>query len=406
MTAGVEAQAPRLSSLEIAAGMPLGGVKAGDLPRSIGRGPLAALEAAITPALERPPCLIAFSGGRDSSALLAVASRTARRSGLAEPIPATLRFSAAEAEEGHWQEMVLAHLGLSEWYRHEAGEELGLLGPVAREVLDREGLLWPPNTHLLAPLLEAARGGTLISGVGGDELFGGWRFARLGSALRGRARPGRAELRAAGRALAPPPLRRRYLRGRSPRLRWLRAEAQRRFAAATCAAEAAEPVRWRPWVEWLAHHRYPALIRRSGETLARAHGAAVAYPFLDPGFIAEMRCLPAAGRGERTTLMRTLFGGLLPEAVLSRTDKADFTAAVWTEETRALAERCRDGLAPEIAALVDGEALAEQWRSARPDFRSSTLLQAGWLGRAGTAKSEPSGAGSVASLVREGSGHG
>ena len=104
--------------------------------------------------------------------------------------------------------------------------------------------------------------------------------------------------------------------------------------------------------------------------------------------------------------MRTLFGGLLPEAVLSRTDKADFTAAVWTEETRALAERCRDGLAPEIAALVDGEALAEQWRSARPDFRSSTLLQAGWLGRAGSAENKPSGAGSVASLVRGGSGHG
>ena len=40
-----------------------------------GTTPLSALEEAILPALEREPCLVSFSGGRDSSAVLAVATR-------------------------------------------------------------------------------------------------------------------------------------------------------------------------------------------------------------------------------------------------------------------------------------------------------------------------------------------
>ena len=56
---------------------------------------LAALEAAIMPALLRSPCLVSFSGGRDSSAVLAVAARLARGAGLADPIPITIRVPAA-----------------------------------------------------------------------------------------------------------------------------------------------------------------------------------------------------------------------------------------------------------------------------------------------------------------------
>ena len=41
-------------------------------------------------ALRRPPCLVSFSGGLDSSALLAVATAVARREGLDDPVPATL----------------------------------------------------------------------------------------------------------------------------------------------------------------------------------------------------------------------------------------------------------------------------------------------------------------------------
>ncbi len=46
-----------------------------------------AIERAVLPALQRQPCLVAFSGGRDSSAVLAVAALVARRPGWRSPSP-------------------------------------------------------------------------------------------------------------------------------------------------------------------------------------------------------------------------------------------------------------------------------------------------------------------------------
>ena len=47
---------------------------------------LSAVEDAVLPAVSRPPCVVTFSGGRDSSLVLAVATRVARREGLPDPI--------------------------------------------------------------------------------------------------------------------------------------------------------------------------------------------------------------------------------------------------------------------------------------------------------------------------------
>ena len=66
--------------------------------------PRVALEAAVLGALRRPPCGVAFSGGRDSSLVLAVATHVARREGLPDPIPVTRRFpDKPEAEESEWR---------------------------------------------------------------------------------------------------------------------------------------------------------------------------------------------------------------------------------------------------------------------------------------------------------------
>src|SRR5271163_872523 len=119
-----------------------------------------ALADAIRPALLRPPCLVSFSGGRDSSAVLAVACDVARREGLAAPIPATLRFGGAgQTDESSWQERVIAHLQVAEWERIELTTEVDLLGELAQRFLSRHGLHWPPNTHLTTPVCERARGG-------------------------------------------------------------------------------------------------------------------------------------------------------------------------------------------------------------------------------------------------------
>jgi hypothetical protein len=73
---------------------------------------------------------------------LAVAVEVARRHGLADPIPATIRVPAAQrADESAWQERVVAHLRLDDWLRVEFTDELDAVGPIARTALRRRGLL-------------------------------------------------------------------------------------------------------------------------------------------------------------------------------------------------------------------------------------------------------------------------
>ena len=72
-----------LTPLEVATGAPLGADPAApSLPMPRPGGPVAALEHSVLGALLRPPCVVSFSGGRDSSAALAVATRVARQQGI------------------------------------------------------------------------------------------------------------------------------------------------------------------------------------------------------------------------------------------------------------------------------------------------------------------------------------
>jgi asparagine synthase (glutamine-hydrolysing) len=61
--------------------------------------PVTELERVVVPALRRPPCLVSFSGGHDSSLVLAAAARAARRERLPAPIPVTWRVRDAPAAE-------------------------------------------------------------------------------------------------------------------------------------------------------------------------------------------------------------------------------------------------------------------------------------------------------------------
>ena len=91
----------RLSPLELASGLVFddGGPSA-ELPSPApGVTPVQVLEQTILAALLRPPCLVSFSGGRDSSGILAVATSLARREGLPLPIPATHRFPEADGTD-------------------------------------------------------------------------------------------------------------------------------------------------------------------------------------------------------------------------------------------------------------------------------------------------------------------
>jgi asparagine synthetase B (glutamine-hydrolysing) len=350
------------------------------VPGAPGLSPRRALEHAAREALERPPCFVAFSGGRDSSAVLAVATAVSRTHELPPPIPITLLFSgASRSEEANWQAHVLRHLRLDDWIRLEPGDELDLIGPVAAPVLRVHGVGYPANAHFVVPMLREARGGTLMTGVDGDGLFGGWYWSRARDVIARRARPSPRDLLRVGLAGSPPPLRRAVLRHRpanSPV--WLTEVARAHAAAAWAHDLAAEPANWRHRVNRFARARSLALVLRRMHLLAREYHVVDAHPFSDPHFLAALSHHGgAAGFGDRTAIMRALFGDLLPDRVLTRADKAEFGEVFWGSTARQFAEAWSgDGLDP---GLINAHKLRANWRTNRPDARSGMLLQAAWL---------------------------
>src|SRR6185503_10631093 len=271
------------------------------------------MERAVLPALRRSPCLVSFSGGRDSSAVLAVAADVARRNGLPLPIPATNRFRGAPgSDESEWQEQVVRHLRLEDWIRHDHDGELDCVGPVAAGVLRRHGLLWPFNAHFHAPLLASARGGSLLTGIGGDELLSEGATTRPLMVLTALERPEARDALRIAWAFSPRPLRAAVVRRRHPaRFPWLRPETVRDVRRALADQNAREPLRRRAQLEWRLGFRYLAVGTGSLALLADDEDAAIAHPFLDPGLAAALaklrRPLRYAGR---TMLMRALFGRL------------------------------------------------------------------------------------------------
>ncbi len=138
----------RPSKLELATGLLLGDdPESIPLPASAKDASLAeALASTILPLLHRPPCCVSFSGGLDSSVILATATDLALRQGLPLPIPVTLRFpGVASAMETTWQELVVSHLRLPDWVKMDFTSELDALGPIARPALRRFGVLTPPK---------------------------------------------------------------------------------------------------------------------------------------------------------------------------------------------------------------------------------------------------------------------
>ena len=365
-----------LGALDVATGIVMGASRRpGPLPNPRSRSPLEALERAVLPGLLRPPCLVSFSGGRDSSAVLAAAVRVARREGLPDPVPATNRFRAAPAAaEDRWQELVIAHLGLGDWLRLSFDRELDVLGPFARRVLRRHGLLWPFNAHFHLPILDAADGGSVLTGIGGDELF----TAACGP-LGGR-RP-----RAVARTLfelAPHAVRRPVLARRSPlELPWLTRKGARAATAAAAAHDAAEPRPVRRKLAWARGMRSLAIGPAALAEVASGAGAQLLNPLLDRGLWAAMA--DAAGpRGfdGRRHGMRVLAGALLPEELIARPGKASFDEVFFTAGARAEAAAWTGGGVPE--ALVDEATLAAEWARPAPMAQSFTLLQSAWLASA------------------------
>ena len=352
-----------------------------ELPVPAAPSPLAALEGAVTPALERGRCVVAFSGGRDSSLVLAAAVRAARRHGLDEPVPFTLEYPGHPAsDEREWQERVLRWLDIQDWERRQIRGELDFTGPYARRALARHGLMWPELSYMFMPGLEVAVGGTLLTGIEGDSVLGKWRWQRARNVLAGRAPRSPRGLVRVAHALAPYPFKRAWAWLREPPrgLVWARPQARARIRRELAKLLADEPPRWDRFLAWNSRTRDNRLMHVTQGRLAADAGAQILHPLIDDGFLAALaRAGGPNGFADRTATMESLFADALPPALLSRRDKAHFAGAVWTERTRAFAAQWDGTGVP--ADLVDVEALRAAWQLESPDGRSLALLHAALL---------------------------
>ena len=361
-------QLTRPDELEVLASTMLGpdsGLEPLPAPRD--GGVRAALEHVLLEALSSDPCVVSFSGGRDSSAILALATDVARRHGLPLPLPVIMRFPGApDTDETAWQKIVLEHLGLPEAEVLELREELDLLGPAAIEILLKHGLLWPANAYMHRPIFDAARGGTVLTGAGGDELFG----------TRAPRRRPRQLVVAALPSFAREAI---WLRRHDKSdYRWLTDAGRERVHHGLAREETRCPYRWdgalRSWYSSRAFGAGAGSLALIGTD----YGVEVVNPLMAPQVLAELS-LAGGRRGfpSRTAAMRWLCGDLLTEHTIARPTKASFGGAVWGPATKAFAAAW-DGHGVD-RRFVDVELLKREVQLDVPDFRAALLLQQAWL---------------------------
>lgn len=358
LAVGKEVAGQRLTSLEVASCVVVGPAESPPPAQACQApvtDPVTALERVVARALQRPPCLVSFSGGHDSSLVLAAATRTAHREHLPMPVPVTWRVTGAPgAEESARQEAVVAALGVTDWIRLPADDDLDFVGPVATGVLRRHGLLHPANAYFHAPLLSQAADGTLLTGVGGDQVLGRLR------------RPRRPWWWPRGAGSAPP-------------FRWLHPAAARRVRRGLRREHRARPVRYDSRPSWVTGRRDLELTQMSLTLLGRDTGTQVVHPLLDPEFLKAICSsgLSPDSDGGRAGLLGRVFGDSYPEAVLHFRPKATFGEVFWRCHTRSLlAAWDGGGVDPSV---VDPVRLRREWDRPQPDLCTAMLTQQVWL---------------------------
>ncbi len=342
--------------------------------------PRAVLESLVLKALQAGPTYVSFSGGRDSSALLALTVHVARKHGLDTPIPLTSRYgNDPDADETDWQELVVRHLNLQEWLILDATDTADALSSWSTEVVRAVGHnVFPPAAARAGARVTHARGGTLIGGEPGDWVLGPHRATALHYVIRHRGMVSGRAWRAAVEAVAPA-----YIRGELRRRRmsvpsWLKpglASESRRRAAQEVKLD---PLRWDAALMTLPRTRFSAIGFASVNAIWKAYGVQPLSPFASIDFLAAYSAWGGRlGLPGRTAAMRALFGDVLPEPVLRRTSKATFNRQLFGPSVRAFAKDWNGAGVDDTR--VDADRLRMEWLAERPDSRSLSLLQEAWL---------------------------
>jgi asparagine synthase (glutamine-hydrolysing) len=320
--------------------------------------------------------------------VLAAATALARREGHAPPVPVTRLYpDLPETDESDWQREVVDHLGLTEWVRLELREgESDLLGDAARDALRDRGLLWPPALQTHGVMFEQLRGGSLLTGEGGDAVLGSRRITPVALLVR-RRRLDKVLVQYSAVAALPRRVRQRIaqrLVRKGVQRRWLRPAAFERHVRLAAADASAEPLTYGAATRSITRRRSFATISHNHAVAAAEYGVRALDPLLDDRFVAALaRAGGPLGFTGRTATMQALFSDVLPQAVLGRTTKASFNRAHAGDATREFA-RTWDGSGVD-EDLVDVDRLRDVWLSDEPTMATGVLLHSAWLASEGLA---------------------
>lgn len=343
------------------------------------------------------PLGIFLSSGIDSTAVAAIASR--QHSGVKT---FTLAFSEESFSEGAVARATAKRLGTDHSELLLTGDEMRLRLEEAVAAFDQpsaDGI----NTYFVSWAARQSGLKVALSGLGSDELFGGYgtfsstsRIARLAALARYTPPPLRKTasgvasflasyskqpdaIRKANaaflmpsdlphpyfftRTLFPPRQVKRLLRGAgfgpldSGWRRWL----------SGAAGEAASLESFTS-VSWLETRSYlVAMLLRDTDTMSMCHSLEVRVPFLDDALVRTALGCPAAAkdhRHERKALLIEALGDLLPQSAMRR-PKRTFTLpwAVWLRgPLRAQVEQGLSRCDPTLASIIDIKEVKRVWQ--------------------------------------------
>jgi len=288
--------------------------------------------------------------GFDSTSIVATAQQLYIQHGEGSPPleTFTLYGDTAASDERPWARQVAAATGLK---LHEVyGADRAPLAVLDGALHEAGSPVVGPNHESTAALLDAVAAAgcrVLLSGEGGDQLLDetGYladllctgRVIRFARELRGFAAWYGADALElvidALKALLPPSVAyhgKRLLRRAPPP--WINAAAARRMELGARIRAARDAVRFPSWSQTQAYRSIASpwygLKLEADERFAAERGFDARYPFLDSRLVEFVLAIPwdrRPSRGQRKRLLRLAMRGIVPEAVLGRRGKGDWT---------------------------------------------------------------------------------
>ncbi len=344
------------------------------------------------------PLGVFLSSGLDSTALVALASQ--EQTGIHT---FTVAFPELDFSEATLARQTAERFGTAHEELLLSGEEMLARMDEAVAALDQptmDGI----NTYFVSWAARQVGLKVALSGLGGDEVFGGYDTFRETPRARVLAALGSRVPRAVRSATAPALARLSVGHGRADAARKLAAlwrdsaslphpyffvralftpEQAATLRAGRRVAPAADSL-WRAWLEQTAQQaerldRFASVcylearsylvntLLRDTDAVSMSHSLEVRVPLLDHRLVEFMARLPARAkqrRGVSKALLVEALGGLLPEEVV-RQRKRTFTFP-WERWLRgALAGKAAEGLAnlsPVLQPALNGEAVMQVWR--------------------------------------------